>query len=180
MTSPPGPRGPQVAEDDAELLEVFDEQGRVLGLRRRGEIHGDPALIHRAVHVLVSGQDGRLFLQQRAAAKRIQPDKWDTSVGGHVDPGEGYLTAAVRELAEELGVVCQPGLLRHLHDYLWRTEVESEQVRTYALTCDGPFELHPAELQGGRFWSDDELRATAGSGIFTPNLEHELQLVGII
>ena len=34
----------------------------------------------------------------------IQPGKWDTSVGGHVDLGESVEMALHREVKEELGI----------------------------------------------------------------------------
>ena len=72
--------------EDDELLEVVDAEGRVLKLEKRGRIHGDPSLAHRAVHVLVRSSEGGTYLQKRARSKRVQPGKWDTSVGGHVNP----------------------------------------------------------------------------------------------
>ena len=79
-----------------ELFEVVDDTGNVLGLRRRRECHGNPALIHQAVHLLVFNRRGELFLQQRAKTKDIQPGKWDSSVGGHMQPGEIPLQAVLR------------------------------------------------------------------------------------
>lgn len=175
---------PKPVEAEEELLEVIDAQGRVVGLRRRAEIHGDPAARHRAVHVFVRNRHGALFLQRRAPTKRIQPDRWDTSVGGHVDPGESYEQAAVRELAEELGVRLAAGApraaLEHLHDYVWRTAVETEHVRTFALTHEGPFTLHPEEISAGRFFAAEELQRLAGGGELTPNLEEELRRLGLL
>jgi isopentenyldiphosphate isomerase len=168
-------------ETETELLEVVDEDGHVLGLAPRSECHGNPSLAHRAVHVFVHDRTGRVFLQKRSLSKRIQPGKWDTSVGGHVDPGESYEVAAARELEEELGIELETsGRLEHRHDYVWRTRVETELVRTFELTCDGPFRLHPDEIDDGRFWTEAELRAEVGRGVLTANLEHELRLMGIL
>ncbi len=169
------------AESDSELLEVFSPDGRMLGLRRRGEIHGDPALIHRAVHVVVRDAAGRIYLQKRSRNKRIQPGRWDTSVGGHVDPGESYRQAALRELHEELGVaLADPETLEELHRYTWRSAVETELICTFALEHQGPFELHPEEIEEGRFWTAAELIRARGGGALTPNLEHELGLLGVV
>lgn len=162
-------------EAEEELLEEIDASGRVLGLRPRREFHGNPELRHRAVHVVVWNRNGALFLQKRSLRKRIQPGKWDTSVGGHVDPGESYEQAAVREVEEELGIIGVE--LEHLHDYVWQTEVETEHVRTFEATHEGPFRLHPEEIDDGRFFSAAELRTGADSGTFTPNLVHELALL---
>ena len=170
-----------VAEPQDELLEVYDQQERKLGLRTRGEIHRDASLIHRAVHVMVTNSGGEVFLQKRSMAKMIQPGKWDTSVGGHVDPGETYEAAAVREMEEELGIVMPDvGALRHLHDYTWRTEAETELVRWFALVWDGEIRFNTVEIDEGRFWTEQQLREVAGSGILTSNLEKELRLWGIL
>jgi len=163
------------------MLEVVDARNRVLGLRRRGEIHGDPSLFHRSVHIVVRDAGGRIYLQRRSMAKVIQPGKWDTSVGGHVDPGETFLQSAVRELEEELGVALpRPEDLVELHRYTWRSPVETELVCTFALEHGGPFALHPEEIDEGRFWSAEELRAAVGKELLTPNLEHELGLLGVL
>jgi hypothetical protein len=53
-------------------------------------------------------------------------------------------------------------------------------VSTYRCESEGPFELHPDEIEEGRFFSQDELRRLAGTGALTPNLEHELILLGIL
>ncbi len=97
-----------------ELLDLVDERGETVGTVRRGDCHGDPSLAHRAVHVFVKNSAGELFLQKRATSKRIQPGKWDTSVGRHLAPGESYEAGALRELEEELGVtLADPSQLEH-------------------------------------------------------------------
>ena len=154
-----------------ELFEIVDEQGRVLGQRTRRECHGHPALIHQAVHVLVFNRQGALFLQRRSMQKDIQPGKWDSSVGGHMQPGETPEQAARREAGEELGWPAP--LLHFAYRYLWRSPRESELVRTYAALSDGPFQLQASEIDEGRFWSFDDIRARLGTGVFTPNFEFE-------
>src|SRR5512135_642118 len=90
--------------NEREMLEIVDSDGNVLGLAERSELHGNPALIHRVVHVLVFDTHGRLLLQKRSLSKDVAPGKWDTSVGGHVNPGEDIESAALREMREELGM----------------------------------------------------------------------------
>jgi isopentenyl-diphosphate delta-isomerase type 1 len=166
------------SENEGELLEVVDDSGRVVGMATRAQCHGDPALAHRAVHVLVRNRRGEIFLQKRASTKRVQPGKWDSSVGGHLLPGETCEAAAKRELEEELGVTADH--LEYLHDYIWRSDVETEHVRTFAIVSEGPFRLHPDEIEEGRFWSERELHEAMGSGALTPNLEEELRRAGMV
>ncbi len=157
-----------------EWFDLVDEQGRALGRARRSECHGNPALIHPSVHVLVFDAGGRLLLQRRSRSKDIQPGRWDSSVGGHLQPGEKPRDGALREMREELGVA--PEALHAAHDYLWRSDRETEYVRTYTAHHDGPFTPCPVEIEEVRFWTADEMADALGSGVLTPNLEHEFRL----
>jgi isopentenyl-diphosphate Delta-isomerase len=87
----------------SELFDVVDEHDRVLRQERRVEVHRQ-RLLHRAVHVLVFNSRSEVYLQRRSATKDTYPNRWTTSCSGHVDAGEDYDTAVVRELAEELGM----------------------------------------------------------------------------
>jgi isopentenyldiphosphate isomerase len=156
-----------------ELFEIVDEQGHVRGLRPRRECHGDPTLIHQAVHVLVFNQRGDVFLQKRAATKDIQPGKWDSSVGGHMQPGETPEQAARREAEEELGL--RNATLHWAYQYLWHSPRETELIRTFVARSAGPFQLQAAEIDAGRFWSHAEIAAQLGHACFTPNFEYEFR-----
>lgn len=86
-----------------EWFDVVDEQDRVVGAAPRREVHAR-GLLHRAVHVLITDGAGRVLLQRRSATKDMYPNVWAASASGHVDRGEDYDTAIVRELGEELGI----------------------------------------------------------------------------
>ena len=163
---------------DDELLDLVDADNAVVGTVPRSRAHGEPALRHRAVHVLVYDRHGALLLQKRSPRKDVQPGKWDASVGGHPAAGEDYAAAAVRETGEELGLTIAAADLEPVHEYVWRSAVETEHVRSFRLRSDGPFRPHPEEIDEVRFWSPEELRAAHGSGLLTPMLEHELTLLG--
>jgi isopentenyldiphosphate isomerase len=155
----------------AEFFEIVDDQDWVIGRAARSECHGDPSLIHRVAHVLVVDKSGRLLLQKRSPHKDIQPGKWDTSVGGHLNIGEDYKAAAYREMKEELGI---GGVnLTFLYAYPLRNEIESENVRTYLCLYDGEIAFDPEEITEVRSWSMDEIDQNLGNGLFTPNFEVE-------
>ena len=162
-----------------ELLDLVDAGNTVVGTVPRAQAHGNPALRHRAVHVMVYDRRGALLLQKRAAGKDVAPGQWDTSVGGHPEAGESYPAAAVREAREELALALTPGQLEPLHDYVWRSAVETEHVRTFRARSDGPFTAPPDEIEELRFWTPEELRAAIGSGALTPVLEYELARAGV-
>ncbi len=154
------------------MFDIVDEADLVIGTASRAQVHGNPSLIHRVAHVLVFNTGGSLYLQKRADSKDVQPGKWDTSVGGHVDSGEDYPEAAIREMREELGIASVTP--RSLYNYLHRNEYESEMVTTFLVRWDGTVSVDPEEISEGRFWNLDEIDA-ADPGIFTPNFLDELQ-----
>ncbi|PMP71863.1 NUDIX domain-containing protein [Thermodesulfovibrio sp. 3462-1] len=154
-----------------EFLEIVDKDGRVISIAPRSFIHGNPSMLHKVVHVLVFNLKGELLLQKRASHKDVAPSKWDTSVGGHIKPGENILTAAKREMLEELGVV--PENLRFLYTYIHSNEYESELVYTYWTIHEGPFDFNKNEIEEVAFWSIEKIQNSLKSGFFSDNFKHE-------
>lgn len=155
-----------------ELFPLVDETGKVIGSATRGKCHDGSKLLHPVVHLHVFDRDGRLYLQKRPEWKDIQPGKWDTAVGGHVDLGEEIMTALRREAKEELGLEgFEP---EFIESYVFKSSRERELVnafRTVVTTIPQPSD----ELDGGRFWSREEIAEAMGKNIFTPNFESEYQ-----
>lgn len=154
-----------------ELFPVVSPDGQVIGSASRGECHGGSMLLHPVVHLHVFDHDGRLYLQKRPDWKDIQPGKWDTAVGGHVDYGEQIEDALRREAKEELGLEeFQPEFIKN---YVFESTRERELINAYRTTVDASAPRPSAELDGGRFWSTEEINEALGTGVFTPNFESE-------
>jgi isopentenyldiphosphate isomerase len=153
-----------------EIFEIVDEDGEVVGTAPRSECHGDPALLHQVAHVLVFRSSGALILQKRSMQKDIQPGKWDTSVGGHLAPGETPASAAAREMLEELGIRSN---LEFCHRYIWRTDIESELVYTYRTITDDELAPDPGEIDEARAWSPEDIAAAWDSDLLTSNFKEE-------
>ena len=160
-----------------ERFPLVDETGQVIGSATRGECHNGSRLLHPVVHLHLFNSKGELYLQRRPLWKDIQPGKWETAVGGHVDYGETIEEALLREVREEIGITdFVPEKMCH---YLYDSVRERELVFVHRATYDG--EVHPSEeTDGGRFWSIEEIRQNLGKGIFTPNFEMEAVKVGLI
>lgn len=156
-----------------EFLETVDASGNITGLARRSELHGNPSLIHRVVHVLVFTSTGELLLQKRSMNKDVAPGKWDASVGGHINPGEDSSTAAIREMEEELGITCPN--LKFLYSYLFMNHIESELVSTFFCIHDGDISFNGDEIDEVRHWTLDEIDAQLGKGIFSKHFESEIR-----
>ncbi|MBO7099352.1 MAG: NUDIX domain-containing protein [Bacteroidaceae bacterium] len=161
-------------DNSHEMFPVVDEEGNILSAATRGECHSGSMLLHPVVHLHIFNSEGELYLQKRPAWKDIQPDKWDTAVGGHVDLGENIQEALRREVLEELGITdYEPQALPH---YVFQSDRERELVFPFRTIYDGT--IHPSkETDGGRFWSIQEIEASLGKDIFTPNFENEYQKV---
>ena len=160
-----------------EIFDIVDENDNPIGRASRDDVHGNPELIHRVAHVLVFNSRGELYLQKRASDRKVQPGKWDTSVGGHIGLGESYREAAVRETAEELGIEPGEESFEFLYKYRHSNDYESEYVGSFRIIWDGPVLIQEAEIEEGRFWSLDEIKR-AVPGIFTPNFLEELERYG--
>ena len=158
---------------DEELFPVLDEYGNVIGKATRKECHSGEKILHAAVHLHLFNHAGELYLQKRAEWKDIQPGKWDTAVGGHVDYGEDIEQAILREAREELGLTeTKPQL--HYH-YIWESEREREMIFVFTATQDVTPHPDNYEVVDGRFWKIDEIKSGIGKNIFTPNFEYDFQ-----
>lgn len=134
-----------------EIFDVVNERDEVIGQRTRGEVHR-LGLMHRAVHVLVFNRAGEVFLQKRSMSKDCSPGLWDSSASGHLESGEEWDACAVREVAEELGVA-----LTAPPEFVFKEHAQPrtgmEFIRIYRAEHEGPFELHPGEIETGEWFA---------------------------
>ena len=138
-----------------EIFDVVSERDEVVDRQPRGEVHR-LGLKHRAVHVLVFNSRGETFLQKRSMTKDREPGKWDSSTSGHVDSGEDYETCAVRELREEIGLTVEKAPER-LFKIAACPETDQEFVWVYRCQAEGPFRLHPGEIERGGWFMPDKV-----------------------
>lgn len=165
------------SDNNQEMFPLVDEQGNITGAATRGECHSGSKLLHPVVHLHVFNTEGELYLQKRPEWKDIQPGKWDTAVGGHIDLGESVDIALKREAREELGITDFTSEL--LTSYVFESDREKELVFVHKTVYEG--DICPSdELAGGRFWTIEEIESNLGKDMFTPNFEGELKKVSLI
>ena len=160
-------------EDSEEHLEIVNQDGEVIGLAPRAEVHSNPSLMHRVVHVLVFDSKGRLLLQKRSLSKDVAPGMWDTSVGGHVGIGEELSFSAMREMEEELGI--SGCAMEYLYSYTHQGRCETELVTTYRCVYNGDITFNKAEIDEVRFWSLEEIMSAIGKGVLSAHFEDEIR-----
>lgn len=93
--------------------------------------------MHRFAAVAVLDVFGRLLVQERGADALHDPDRWGLP-GGDLEPGEDFVTAAVRELEEETGLVVDPIVLDSLGVRRFRSEScgEDDEFELFAVRMD--------------------------------------------
>ena len=97
-----------------EKLDVLNERGEFTGeIATREECH-KKGLWHRCVYAFVIDKNSNILLQKRSANKKLWPNLWDVTVGGHVLAGEFGRQALIRECKEELGIDINDNDIKYL------------------------------------------------------------------
>ena len=97
-----------------EYLDIVDKLGNSTGTTAlKSEAHSK-GLYHNTIHLWLFTDKGEILLQQRSHKKEIHPLLWDVSVAGHIDSGETFIEAALRETQEEIGLLLRPESLKKI------------------------------------------------------------------
>lgn len=130
--------------DDADNLLCYKEKHELLA----GELF-------RCAAAWITDGNGNILLQRRALSKETNPGRWSAAVTGHVDEGETYRDAIIREAREELGIVINPVEFRKFFRKdrdeffsMWFTAVVPRDI---VLTVD------QEEVAEVKWWAREEL-----------------------
>ena len=148
-----------IPQRDEEIFDLVDEQDQVIGQMNRREVHAQQRL-HRAIHIFVFNARGEMLLQKRSHLKDAHPEKWDSSAAGHLDAGEDYLPAAIRELEEELGISATATDLTHLATIPPSPATGFEWVQLFSHThTDATIHFPTSEIECTAWFSIAEIKA---------------------
>ncbi|MFE7567240.1 NUDIX domain-containing protein [Streptomyces sp. NPDC057539] len=147
-----------------EILDIVDEDDRVVGQAPRGEVYAR-GLRHRAVFVCARDAEDRVFVHRRTPVKLVFPSLYDMFVGGVVGAGESYDAAALREAEEELGVSGLPRPVP-LFTFLYTAPdgTGSWWSRVYEVRCTLPVRPQVEEVAWHDFLPEAELERRLGPG----------------
>ena len=144
---------PQTTDPQDEIFDVVNENDQVIGEATRGEVHKNPDLIHRVVHIWIINDEGEILLQQRSLTKDKAPGQWDISCGGHIQKNHNPEISSKRELREELDITAD---CIFIAKYLERRNDQSEMVNLYYAKHNGPFKFPKEEIDQLKFLTKNE------------------------
>ena len=156
-----------------EIFDVVDEDDNVIGQSTRKEVH-DKKLIHRAVYFFIFDKNRRIFVTQRTKNKEFFKEYWSIALGGHLNTGETYDEAVVREVKEEAKIDAKPF---YMGSFKLRIPEEYENVRVYGFVTDKKPELDPFEIKQGMFLTMEEMGEKIKKEKFLPETKDLLWIL---
>ena len=84
-----------------EFFDVLNEKGQYINQIETRETCHTKGLWHKAVAVFIINSKKQVLLQKRSPYKKLWPNYWDITAGGHVLAGEFGFQAIIREIKEE-------------------------------------------------------------------------------
>ncbi|MBQ9833859.1 MAG: NUDIX domain-containing protein [Bacilli bacterium] len=167
-----------------ELIDVLDENGIKTGeILPRSVVHKQ-GLWHRIIVVAIVNEKNEILMQQRSNNKDKNPGKWDISVTGHLSAGQDSLTAATREISEEvsvsLGYSVEVKDFRFMFSYRKEEQVSNDHydrqyydffiLRQKGLSADN-IRFQASEVQAIKFVNISELNEMREQGVLVPRDE---------
>ena len=138
-----------------EILDIVDQNDNIIGQAPKDDAY-ENKLGHRIVHVLIFNDQKKIVLQLRSANVSFCPLHWSTTVGGHVQAGETYEQAAIREYEEEL---CTKSKLEILGKDLYQVKNRPDKfLMTFTSTFNGPFNPDQKVVEKVDFFSLPEIK----------------------
>lgn len=147
------------------MLNVIDEEGKIVGEATREEVH-TKGLLHREIHVWFYTPKGEIIFQHRAKNKDTFPDMLDATVGGHVEIGSDFLETALKEIQEETGIIADKEDLilvkvvraNHTDPTTWR--INNVIRKAFAYKYKGDFndlKIEKGKSEGFEKWAIEDL-----------------------
>jgi isopentenyl-diphosphate delta-isomerase len=138
---------------DDECLIVVDAENNVLEHRTKADVHAGDGILHRAFSVFLFDAQGRVLLQRRSPQKPLWPGFWSNACCSHPRRGETEAQAAVRRVAEELGVRTTPEYVYTFAYHAAYRDVgsEREMCSVFLARTDEPLLVNETEIDAVRW-----------------------------
>ena len=114
-----------------EILDILDANGKPTGKTAlKSEAHKS-GQYHNTIHLWLYTDNEKVLLQQRSHKKLIYPLLWDVSIAGHIDTGETFTQAAVRETEEEISLKLKENDLVKIGTHLHKSIYNDGQIKDF-------------------------------------------------
>lgn len=155
-----------------EYWDICDENGVPTGRIHQKGTPMNPGEYHMAVTVWIVNRQGEFLLSRRLPTARHNAGFWEPTCGSAI-AGEDSLTAALREVKEELGLTLDPVCGTLFRRYNWPHHDGKGMVHfcTWVFRCDASLSdvvLQPEETCGAQWAAEDHIRALIREGCFVP------------
>ena len=149
-----------------EWVDIVDDGDRVVGRTTRAQMRREN-LLHRNVAILCRDGGGRIYVHRRTATKDLFPSLYDMFTSGVVEAGETYAQAALRELAEELGIsgVVPQALFHHRYE----GDRTRSHTAVFRVEWNGPITHQASEVAWGGYRTRPELLSNSEQFEFVPD-----------
>jgi isopentenyldiphosphate isomerase len=149
----------RTTEHSEEQVAIIDDAGTVVGSAPRSVMRREN-LPHLVVAVMVRDPAGRIYVHRRTDTKDVFPGMHDCFAAGCLQTGENVTAAALREVAEELGVAGVP--LEPLSVMRYEDASTRHVCHAFVATYAGPITHQAEEVAWGGWMTPDELRTRLG------------------
>ncbi len=163
--------------NNIEFFNIVDINGNAIGKASRDDCHSGSKLLHPVIHIHIFNSKKELLLQKRKFNKDIQPGKWDTSVGGHIQAGESLENALIREAKEETGIDINLNKIIPLKKYIYESEIEKEYINSFIYFFNGKIIFQKSEIDEVNFFSFIDILELIKNNKTTPNFIKEFELI---
>lgn len=119
-----------------EWLDLVDDNDNVIGRKLRADVKKENLSNFRVVNLFIKNSKDELWIPRRTAQKRDRPLALDMSMGGHVDSGETYEEALIRETREELNIDLQQTPATYLGYMVPHRDQVGAFMKVYELAMD--------------------------------------------
>lgn len=147
-----------------EFFDVLNENGTYSGKVESREVCHKEGLWHRAVILFVINDEGKILLQKRSSNKKLWPNLWDLTAGGHVLHNELGYEAIIRESKEELNIEVNKNDMTYVGTFI-STNIKGDVINRHfneffvvRRNVDiSKLELQEEEVQDVRWFTKEEI-----------------------
>lgn len=136
---------------------IVNDDDQIIGYKEKNQAYKE-GLMLRAIQIFVYNEDGELFIQKRSKNKLRYPNCFCSSVAGHVEPGESYQKAAIRELEEELGIKNHNNLKFIIKEKSPIDKQNHSITSFFTIKTSDKIKLQEEEIENGNFYKVDDIK----------------------